>query len=82
VDLISLVKEAEERLAVLKPSRRIVIAIMGCEVNGPGEARDADIGIAFSKKYGYIFKKGEMIEKLDPHEAIERLVELVKEENK
>lgn len=82
VDLISLVKEAEERLAVLKPSQKIVIAIMGCEVNGPGEARDADIGIAFSKKHGYIFKKGEMIEKLDPHQAIERLVELVKEESK
>ncbi len=79
VDLISLVKEAEERLAELKPPRKIVIAIMGCEVNGPGEARDADIGIAFSQKYGYIFQKGEMIEKLDPHEAIEKLVELVKE---
>lgn len=78
VDLISLVKEAEEKLSMLKPSQKIVVAIMGCEVNGPGEARDADLGIAFSQKHGYIFREGKMIEKLEPAQAIDHLVELVK----
>jgi (E)-4-hydroxy-3-methylbut-2-enyl-diphosphate synthase len=79
VDLISLVKEAERELARFKPGKKIVAAIMGCEVNGPGEAKEADIGIAFSQKYGYIFKKGKMIEKVDPQKSITRLVELIRE---
>lgn len=78
VDLISLVKEAELQLAGFKPGEKIVVAIMGCEVNGPGEAKEADIGIAFSKEYGYLFKKGKMIEKVEPKLAISKLVESVK----
>jgi (E)-4-hydroxy-3-methylbut-2-enyl-diphosphate synthase len=78
VDLISLVREAEEELADLKPDEKIVVAIMGCEVNGPGEARNADIGIAFSKEYGYLFKRGKMIEKVNPRHAISRLVKAIK----
>ncbi len=78
VDLISLVKEAEAQLAGFNPAGKVVAAIMGCEVNGPGEARDADIGIAFSKEYGYLFKKGKMIEKVEPKLAIPRLVEEIK----
>jgi (E)-4-hydroxy-3-methylbut-2-enyl-diphosphate synthase len=79
VDLIALVKEAEKKLADLKPQQNIVVAIMGCEVNGPGEAKEADVGAAFSKEYGYIFKKGEMIEKIKPEQAIDRLVGIIKE---
>jgi len=79
VDLISLVQEAEKELAGFEPQKKIVVAIMGCEVNGPGEAKEADIGIAFSQKYGYIFKKGKMPEKIEPHRSIARLVELIKE---
>lgn len=79
VDLISLAKEAEKKLAELKPLKKVVVAIMGCEVNGPGEAKDADIGLAFSQEYGYIFKKGKMIEKIKPKHSIQRLIELVKE---
>jgi (E)-4-hydroxy-3-methylbut-2-enyl-diphosphate synthase len=78
VDLISLVKKAEEALADIQPDKKIVVAIMGCEVNGPGEAREADIGLAFSQKYGYIFKNGEMIEKVKPELSIPRLIELIK----
>lgn len=78
VDLISMVKEAEEQLAGFNPAGKIMVAIMGCEVNGPGEAKEADIGIAFSKEYGYLFKKGKMIEKVEPKLAIWRLVEEVK----
>jgi (E)-4-hydroxy-3-methylbut-2-enyl-diphosphate synthase len=79
VDLISLVKKAEAALADIQPDRKIVVAIMGCEVNGPGEAREADIGLAFSQKSGYIFKNGEMIEKVKPEQSIPRLIELIKE---
>jgi (E)-4-hydroxy-3-methylbut-2-enyl-diphosphate synthase len=79
VDLISIVKEAEKELALLKPAGKITAAIMGCEVNGPGEAKDADIGIAFSQNYGYIFKKGKMLEKVSPQQAVPRLIELIKE---
>lgn len=81
VDLLSIVKEAEKELAHIKPTKKIVAAIMGCEVNGPGEAKEADIGIAFSQKHGYIFKKGEMIEKIKPQQVISRLLELIKELN-
>lgn len=79
VDLISLVKKAEAALADIQPDRKIVVAIMGCEVNGPGEAREADIGLAFSQEHGYIFKNGEMIEKVKPEQSIPRLIELIKE---
>jgi (E)-4-hydroxy-3-methylbut-2-enyl-diphosphate synthase len=79
VDLISLVKKAESALAGIQPHRKIVVAIMGCEVNGPGEAGEADIGLAFSQKHGYIFKNGKMIEKVKPEQSIPRLIELIKE---
>lgn len=77
VDLIPMVKEAEKLLAALHPNKKITAAIMGCEVNGPGEAKEADIGLAFSQKHGFIFKKGKMIEKVEPSHAINRLVELI-----
>ncbi len=74
IDLISLAKQAEERLKDChKP---ITVAIMGCVVNGPGEAREADIGIAGGEGVGLIFKKGEIIRKV-PEECL--LDELMKE---
>jgi (E)-4-hydroxy-3-methylbut-2-enyl-diphosphate synthase len=79
VDLISLVNEAEKALADFQPAKKIVAAIMGCEVNGPGEAKHADIGLAFSQKYGYIFRKGKMIEKVEPEHSIPRFIELLKQ---
>jgi (E)-4-hydroxy-3-methylbut-2-enyl-diphosphate synthase len=61
-DLISLVEEIEEKLAgVALP---IKVAVMGCEVNGPGEAAEADIGVALGKRCGYLFKKGSIIRKV------------------
>lgn len=79
VDLISIVGEVEKKIAGLKPDRRIKVAVMGCEVNGPGEAKDADIGLAFSQNHGYIFQFGEMAEKLTPEKAPDRLVELIRQ---
>ncbi len=78
VDLINIVKRFEKRIAEMKLNKNIKIAIMGCEVNGPGEAQDADIGIAFSKSKAYLFKKGKMIEKLNPENSIDRLLEIIR----
>lgn len=77
VDLIAIVDEVEKKIAGLKPDKRIKVAVMGCEVNGPGEAMDADIGLAFSKNHGYIFKNGKMTEKIKPENVSNRLLELI-----
>ena len=69
-------KEAEKALAFLhKP---VKIAIMGCVVNGPGEARDADFGIAGGKGEGLVFRKGEIIRKVPEAERLAALVEEAK----
>jgi len=61
IDVVSIAKEIEEKLVGFELP--IKVAVMGCEVNGPGEAREADIGMAGSKKMGIIFKKGKIIKK-------------------
>lgn len=61
IDLIKIAKEAEERLK--NCNKDITVAIMGCVVNGPGEAKNADIGIAGGKQNGVLFKKGEILYK-------------------
>ncbi len=62
IGLIELAKKVEEYLATV--NKDITVAVMGCAVNGPGEAREADIGIAGGKGEGLIFKKGETIKKV------------------
>ena len=79
VNLIPIVEKIERELAAINPSGNLTVAVMGCEVNGPGEAMDADIGLAFSKQFGFIFKKGTMLEKLPPDQAIQRLLDLVRQ---
>lgn len=73
IDLIGLANEAQERLK--NCTKNIKVAIMGCVVNGPGEAREADIGIAGGDKVGLIFKKGEIICKVPEENLIDALVE-------
>ena len=73
IDLIGIAKKAEERLKNI--DKNITVAIMGCVVNGPGEASAADIGIAGGKGCGVLFKKGEIICKLQEDELLDRLVE-------
>lgn len=68
-DLNKITKEIEKFLKNKKIS--LTVAIMGCEVNGPGEARIADIGIAFSRKFALIFKKGNVILKIKKEKALE-----------
>ena len=74
IDLISLATKVEERLKTL--SRPMTVAVMGCVVNGPGEAREADIGIAGGKGEGLLFRKGQIIAKVPE----ERLTEVLFEE--
>jgi (E)-4-hydroxy-3-methylbut-2-enyl-diphosphate synthase len=57
--------------------KEIHVAVMGCEVNGPGEARGADIGVAGGKGIGLIFKKGEVIRKVKESEIADALMEEV-----
>ena len=75
VDLIPLVEEVQERLEHIKTP--LTVAVMGCVVNGPGEAREADIGIAGGKGVGLLFKKGEVVEKVKEGAWVQRLVEEV-----
>ncbi|BDR86533.1 flavodoxin-dependent (E)-4-hydroxy-3-methylbut-2-enyl-diphosphate synthase [Clostridium tetani] len=76
INLIKIAKEVEKRLDGF--DKNIKVAIMGCVVNGPGEARDADIGIAGGKGYGLIFKKGEVVRKLKEEDLVEGLIEEIK----
>jgi (E)-4-hydroxy-3-methylbut-2-enyl-diphosphate synthase len=72
IDLIPMVEKAE---ALLKNVRTpLKIAVMGCVVNGPGEAREADVGIAGGRESGILFKKGERVEKVPESELLERLI--------
>ncbi|MDD4681487.1 MAG: flavodoxin-dependent (E)-4-hydroxy-3-methylbut-2-enyl-diphosphate synthase, partial [Clostridia bacterium] len=77
LDLIRIAQEVEERLASVK--KHIKIAVMGCAVNGPGEARRADIGIAGGNGEGLIFKKGEIIRKVKEEDLVEELIKEVQE---
>ena len=70
-DMIPIAKEIEKFLQTLKSD--ITVAIMGCAVNGPGEAREADIGIAGGKNEGLLFKKGEIIKKVPQDEIVSTL---------
>jgi len=72
IDLINIVNQVEEKLT--NYNKKIKIAIMGCVVNGPGEAREADIGIAGGKGVGLIFKKGEIIKKVKEEELVSELL--------
>ena len=73
IDLISLANEAENRLKDCK--KEITVAIMGCVVNGPGEAKEADIGIAGGDGEGLLFKKGEIIAKVSEDKLIDALID-------
>ena len=73
IDLVGLAKKAEDALKNCK--KEITVAIMGCVVNGPGEAKEADIGVAGGKGEGIIFKKGKIIKKLPENELLAALLD-------
>ncbi len=81
VDLIGIVKDLETKLAAkeyAQSSHSLKVAIMGCAVNGPGEAKEADIGIAFGKKEGLLFKKGKPVKKVAAADCVRVLLEEIK----
>jgi len=92
VDLIAMVEKLEKKMSDVPPglsARRargrcqmsekkpVKIAMMGCEVNGPGEAKEADIGIAFGKDSGVLFKKGKIVKKIKAKDAISEILKAI-----
>ena len=88
IDLIGLANEAERRLEAvaqkrsLSGMRPLKVAVMGCAVNGPGESREADYGIAGGKGEGLVFSHGEIIEKTTEDRLIDRLIEIIEQESR
>ena len=78
IDLIALAHEVERRLAGVE--RDITVAVMGCVVNGPGEAREADYGVAGGRGCGLLFKKGEIVGKVSEERLCDALLELIESE--
>lgn len=77
INLIRLVEEADEILD--KIDKNIKVAIMGCPVNGPGEAKEADIGIAAGNGTGILFKKGQIIRKVPEEELLKALIDEIEQ---
>lgn len=79
INLIELAKKVEKRLENF--DKPLTIAVMGCAVNGPGEAKHADYGIAGGINEGYIFKKGEIIKRLPEDKLVDEFINLIHLEN-
>ncbi len=75
IDLISLANQVEERLKTVK--KPITVAVMGCAVNGPGEAAAADCGIAGGVEEGLLFQKGKIVKKVPQERLVEELFKLI-----
>ena len=73
IDLIPMAEEVERRL--MNCTKNITVAVMGCAVNGPGEAAAADVGIAGGKGEGLIFRKGEILYKVPQERLVDALME-------
>ena len=78
IDLINLAKKVEKEFGNME--RNIKIAVMGCIVNGPGEAKEADYGVAGGKGVGLLFKKGEIIKKVKEEDIISELRSMIEGE--
>ena len=79
IDLINLAKTVEKRLENF--DKPLTVAVMGCAVNGPGEAKHADYGIAGGIKQGFIFKKGEIVQVLPEEKLVDEFIKLIHSEN-
>jgi (E)-4-hydroxy-3-methylbut-2-enyl-diphosphate synthase len=74
VDIISIAENIEKSVMNIKTDKKVKVAVMGCAVNGPGEAREADIGIAGGKGEFLLFVKGEILRKIPQDEVIDELL--------
>lgn len=77
IDLIGLASEVEERLKTV--DKPITVAVMGCVVNGPGEASAADVGIAGGNGEGLLFRKGEIVKKVPQNQLVDELFALIEQ---
>jgi len=77
IDLFGLVQQVEEALSQVEASPKV--AIMGCVVNGPGEAKEADVGIAGGRGQGILFRKGQRVRKIPEQDLARVLIQEVKE---
>ncbi|MCX8083694.1 MAG: flavodoxin-dependent (E)-4-hydroxy-3-methylbut-2-enyl-diphosphate synthase [Calditerrivibrio sp.] len=78
IDLISLAEKVESALQFV--NKHITVAVMGCPVNGPGEAREADYGVAGGKGQGVIFKRGEVVKKVKEDELLEVFLKIIRDD--
>ena len=82
IDIMNITKQVEEILESQEIAKNIKknikVAIMGCVVNGPGEAKDADVGIAGGNKYGVLFKHGQVIKKIPEQDLVSELIQEIK----
>lgn len=78
IDLIGLAHQVEKEFE--KVDKKIKIAVMGCVVNGPGEAKEADYGVAGGKGVGVLFKKGEIVKKVDEGDILKELKKLIEDD--
>jgi (E)-4-hydroxy-3-methylbut-2-enyl-diphosphate synthase len=78
INIIHLAEEVERRAVTLRDP--VIIAVMGCVVNGPGEAREADYGIAGGKGYGLLFRKGRVVRKVSEDELVDSLFSLIEKD--
>jgi len=76
VDLNKIIKKVERQICNI--DKPLTIAVMGCMVNGPGEAKEADIGIAYNEKTGVLFKKGKILGKFSEKVIVKKLIEEIK----
>jgi len=76
VDVMEIVPEIEKRLSAVRVPQKV--ALMGCMVNGPGEAREADIGVACGRDAGILFKKGRVVRRIEERRIVPEIVREVK----
>ncbi len=78
IDLIHICEELEKRLVDIPVDRKLTVAVMGCIVNGPGEAAEADIGIAGGKGEGILFSRGKIIKRIPEDQLLDELLSEIK----
>ncbi len=81
IDIVGLAEEVERRAALLVKPATATIAVMGCVVNGPGEAREADYGIAGGKGFGLLFRRGEVVRKVDEKDLVDELFAMIERDH-
>ena len=78
IDLIRICEELEEKLTALRINRKMTVAVMGCVVNGPGEAAEADIGIAGAVGEAVLFSHGKIIRRINERNIVDELIGEIK----